>query len=164
MVDSTNQMMERWNCEHRGGDMLTINLEMMRLAMSVISRSMFSIDISENFSEAGEALMAILEFAANRSMSMIDPPMFLPTPMNRRFKWALSTIDGFLYGIIEQRRRQPPGDDLLSLLMNARDEETGEVMSDKQLRDEVLITFFAGHETTAQLLTWHYAETWFTEY
>ena len=157
MVDSTNQMMERWDREHRGGDMLTINLEMMRLAMSVISRSMFSIDISENFSEAGEALMAILEFAANRSMSMIDPPMFMPTPMNRRFKWALSTIDSFLYGIIEQRRRQPPGDDLLSLLMNARDEETGEAMSDKQLRDEVLITFFAGHETTAQLLTW----TWY---
>ena len=60
--------------------MLTINLEMMRLAMSVISRSMFSIDISKNFSEAGDALMAILEFAANRSMSMIDPPMFCPPP------------------------------------------------------------------------------------
>jgi cytochrome P450 len=55
---------------------------------------------------------------------------------------------------IEQRRSQPPGDDLLSVLMHARDEETGQPMSDRQLRDEVLITFFAGHETTAQLLTW----------
>jgi cytochrome P450 len=70
--------------------------------------------------------------------------------MNR----ALDTIDQFLYGIIADRRQQPPGDDLLSLLLELRDEETGEGMSEKQLRDEVLITFFAGHETTAQLLTW----------
>jgi cytochrome P450 len=58
-------------------------------------------------------------------------------------------IDDFLYGIIAERRELPPGEDLLSLLMEARDEETGEAMSEKQLRDEVLITFFAGHETTA---------------
>jgi cytochrome P450 len=66
----------------------------------------------------------------------------------------MATIDAFLYGIIADRRRMAPGDDLLSLLMGLRDKETGEGMGERQLRDEVLITFFAGHETTAQLLTW----------
>jgi cytochrome P450 len=87
-------------------------------------------------------------------MRLIDPPLFVPTAMNRQLKKSITDIDAFLYSIINERRSLPPGDDLLSILMQMRDEETGEVMSDEQLRDEVLITFFAGHETTAQLLTW----------
>lgn len=157
MVDSADQMLARWRVRNNPDRALVVNQEMMRLAMSVISRSMFGIDISEDFKDAGHALMTILEFAAARSMSFIDPPLFVPTPMNRGFKQALETIDGFLYGIIRERKQQAPGDDLLSLLMTARDQETGAVMDEKQLRDEVLITFFAGHETTAQLLTW----TWY---
>ena len=156
MIDATRQMLVRWQALPVGR-VVPINLEMMRLTMSVISRSMFTIDIGEEFAEAGQAIAFILEFAAKRTVTLIDPPLWLPTPMNRKLKKALETLDGFLYGIITQRRQQPPGDDLLSILMHARDEETGEAMSDKQLRDEVLITFFAGHETTAQLLTW----TWY---
>ena len=136
------------------GRTMAVNQEMMVLAMNVISRSMFGIDIGEKYADAGRALGYILEFAAARTMSIIDPPLFIPTPANNRLKWALRTIDEFLYGIIAERRLQPPGDDLLSLLMSARDEETGETMDEKQLRDEVLITFFAGHETTAQLFSW----------
>jgi cytochrome P450 len=136
------------------GRTIAVNQEMMVLAMNVISRSMFGVDIGEKYADAGRALGYILEFAAARTMSIIDPPLFIPTPANNRLKWALRTIDDFLYGIIAERRAQPPGDDLLYLLMSARDEETGETMDEKQLRDEVLITFFAGHETTAQLFSW----------
>ena len=136
------------------GRTIAVNQEMMVLAMNVISRSMFGIDIGEKYADAGRALGYILEFSAARTMSIIDPPLFIPTPANNRLKWALRTIDDFLYGIIAERRSQPPGDDLLYLLMSARDEETGETMDEKQLRDEVLITFFAGHETTAQLFSW----------
>lgn len=156
MLDVAVKMLAQWQTLPDGTELI-INQEMMRLAMSVISRSMFSIDISEDFAEAGEALSFILVFTSKRSMGMIDPPLFIPTPMNRKIKWALQTIDSFLYRIIEQRRAMPPGDDLLSLLMGMQDEETGLHMDDQQLRDEVLITFFAGHETTAQLLTW----TWY---
>ena len=136
------------------GRTIAVNQEMMVLAMNVISRSMFGIDLGDKYADAGRALGYILEFAAARTMSIIDPPLFIPTPANNRLKWALRTIDDFLYGIIAERRLQPPGDDLLHLLMSARDEETGETMDEKQLRDEVLITFFAGHETTAQLFSW----------
>lgn len=154
MVDSTEQMLDRWQAGFTPGQTLVVNQEMMRLTMSVISRSMFGLDISQSFAQAGEALLNILEFAAQRTMAFIDPPLFIPTPANRRFKQALATIDGFIYGILRQRREQPPADDLLNLLMTARDEETNQPMDEKQLRDEVLITFFAGHETTALLLTW----------
>jgi cytochrome P450 len=71
-----------------------------------------------------------------------------------KLKQALQTLDEFLYGIIAERRRRPEGDDLLSILLQAQDPETGEGMGDEQLRDEALIIFFAGHETTATLLTW----------
>lgn len=157
MTESSQEMLQRWRGPAKSGQMLAINQEMMRLTMSVISRSMFNVDIGKDFSQAGEALVGILEFAASRSMSFIDPPMFLPTPGNRRFKHALETLDDFLYGIIDERRKQPPGDDLLSMLMTVKDEETGQMMTRENLRDEVLITFFAGHETTATLLTW----TWY---
>ncbi|MEJ2208818.1 MAG: cytochrome P450 [Anaerolineae bacterium] len=153
MLDATDRMLARWRTIPDGMP-LAMNVEMMRLAMSVISRSVFTIDIGEEFAEAGEALGVILDFASARTVSPVSPPLWVPTPLNRRFKWALATMDDFLYGIIARRRSQPSGDDLLWQLMAVRDEETGAPMSDEQLRDEVLITFFAGHETTAQLLTW----------
>jgi cytochrome P450 len=153
MLDATDKMLARWRAVPQG-TALRINVEMMRLAMSVISRSVFTVDIGQDIAEAGEALATILDFANLRTISLVNPPLWVPTPLNRRLKWALDTIDAFLYDIIAERRSQPPGDDLLWSLMEARDEETAEGMSEKQLRDEVLITFFAGHETTAQLLTW----------
>jgi cytochrome P450 len=153
MLDVTAKTLARWGAVPQG-TALPINVEMMRLAMSVISRSVFTIDIGQDFAEAGEALATILDFANLRTIALVSPPLWVPTPLNRRMKRALDTMDAFLYGVIAERRSQPPGDDLLWRLMEARDEETGQGMSEKQLRDEVLITFFAGHETTAQLLTW----------
>jgi cytochrome P450 len=153
MADATEKMLARWQNLPQDADPLAVNGEMMHLAMSIISRSMFGIDISDNYADAGDALLGILEYAASTSMSFIDPPLYVPTAKNRRFKQAISTIDEFLYGIIDERLQMPLGEDLLSLLISARDEE-GNAMDRKQLRDEVLITFFAGHETTANLLTW----------
>jgi cytochrome P450 len=153
MVDATEKMLTRWQNRPQDAGPLTVNHEMMHLAMSVISRSMFGIDISDNYAQAGDALIGILEYASSTSMSFIDPPLYVPTPKNRRFKRHLALIDEFLYGIIDERLQMPLTDDLLSLLISAKDED-GNPMDRKQLRDEVLITFFAGHETTANLLTW----------
>ncbi len=153
MVDATEKMLTGWQNRPKDGAPLVINDEMMRFAMTVISRSMFGVDISDNYAEAGEALLGILEYVASGSASFIDPPLFVPTNKNRRFKQALSAIDSFLYGVIDERLQLPPAQDLLSLLISAKDDE-GKSMDRKQLRDEVLITFFAGHETTAALMSW----------
>ncbi len=79
----------------------------------------------------------------------------LPIPLNRRFERALAILDEEVYRIIRQRRRDGygKGDDLLAMLMEARDEDTGESMSDRQLRDEVITIYLAGHETTANALS-----------
>lgn len=82
-------------------------------------------------------------------------PLWVPTPSNLRFKAARRRLDAVVYQIIERRRKTlNPAPDLLSMLMAARDEETGEAMSDTQLRDEVITLLLAGHETTAITLTW----------
>lgn len=87
----------------------------------------------------------------------------LPLPATRRYEASLSYLDNLVYGIIEQHRRVKGQNDLLSLLIEAQDseisQETGKpqfpvTMSDKQIRDEVITFFLAGHETTALALTW----------
>ncbi len=157
MTGATRQMLAGWSDCARSGSPIQVNAEMMRLTMTIISQSMFGVDIGGTYSEAGQALRFVLEYASSRTMSFIDPPLWVPTPMNRKLSAALHTIDTLLYGIIAERRENPDPNYLLTLLMESRDEETGEFMDEKQLRDEALITFFAGHETTAQLLTW----TWY---
>jgi cytochrome P450 len=92
-----------------------------------------------------------------RLTAPVRVPIGVPTPSNRRFRRFRATLDRIVYDVIERRRRQGVGDDLLSRLMEARDSETGERMDDRQLRDEVMTMFLAGHETTANALTW----TWY---
>src|SRR5713101_10178508 len=77
------------------------------------------------------------------------------TPRNRRMQKTIRALDAVVYDIIAARRqRRADQGDLLSLLLSARDEETGQGMSDQQVRDEVMTLLLAGHETTAVALSW----------
>lgn len=156
MVDAGQQLMLKWNKEYAGGKPFDLNLAMLEVTMSIISRSMFGIDISDDFAETGHALIELLEYVSKSSSAIFDVPLFIPTARNVRVKQAKEHIDSYIMNIIQTRRKEGLGNDLLSMLMSAKDEETGEMMTDEQLRDEVLITFFAGHETTASMLTWLY--------
>ena len=101
------------------------------------------------------AITTLLNDVTFRFAFPFYPPLRVPTPRNRRFLAARATLDSVVYRIIaERRRRAAEHDDLLTLLMEARDEESGEAMSDRQLRDEVITLLVAGHETTANALTW----------
>lgn len=153
MGDATRGMLKRWD-ERKTDAPVMINQEMMRVTMSVISLSMFGLDVGEDFKETGDGLRYLLQYVSERGLSSIDLPMWVPTDSHRKLQAATRQVDDFLYGVIRERRRNGLGQDLLSLLMTAKDADTGAEMSEKQLRDEVLITFFAGHETTAQTLTW----------
>jgi cytochrome P450 len=96
--------------------------------------------------------------ALHRAMSYVALPMWVPTASHRAFREAASTLDALVYDIIDSRERSgDAGDDLLGMLMTARDEETGERMSRGQLRDEIMTFLLAGHETTAVALAW----TWY---
>ncbi len=155
MIDTTEEMMSRWHPHISNDTAIDINLEMMSLAMNVIGRTMFGKNVGQEAMAAAEAFSYVLEYVQSRTVTLIDPPLFIPTPANRRFKQSMNLLDTYINQIIEKRQSETEEQlDLLSILLHARDEETGAGMSRQQLRDEVLTIFFAGHETTAQTLTW----------
>jgi cytochrome P450 len=155
MKAATSDLLARWEDQAGEHEPLEMNTQMMHLAMSVISRAMFGVDIDRDALAAGNAFTYVLEFMSERSVSLIDIPLFVPTRANRLYRQSMATLEGYLGGVIRERRRHlGDRDDLLAMLLAARDPETGEPMSDQQLFDEVVTLFFAGHETTAQALTW----------
>lgn len=159
MVAATQDMLSRW--EAQPDPTLEINREMIQLAMDVIGRTVFGMNFREGAMEMSEAFTQALDHLSRNIVTVVDVPRWIPTPANRRFNRALRTLDTFLYGIIERRERQPDvyqqATDLLSILLRARDGASGERMTRQQVRDEVMSVYFAGHETTAQALTW----TWY---
>jgi cytochrome P450 len=127
---------------------------MMRITRDVIVRAIFSTSLGSSLPRVDEALQDIEQFIAEIAIP-IHLPLWVPTRVHRRFRAAVRSIDETLDRLIEARRREPQGSgDLLSVLVRATDPETGVGMSNRQLRDEVVNLFFAGHETTANMLTW----------
>jgi cytochrome P450 len=141
--------------EARRGQVVDVAAEMVRLTLRIVGETLLGHDPSDAADQVGSALAFLLHTANLRTSRILDLPPFLPTAKNMRFRRALATLDGVVLGMIAERRKNP-GDrgDLLSMLMEARDAETGEAMDDRQLRDEAMTIFLAGHETTANALTW----------
>jgi cytochrome P450 len=155
MTDATQSMLERWRPRVAEGRPIDVAAEFTRLTLEVVTRALFSVSVDSEVDRIGRAITVLLNDVTFRFTFPFYPPLKVPTPRNRRFLAARATLDRIVYGIIADRRRDPgEHDDLLAVLMEARDEETGEGMSDRQLRDEVITLFIAGHETTANALTW----------
>jgi cytochrome P450 len=154
MAACAQDMAARW-AQLPAGTTLDVTQEMTRLTLRIAGKTLFGVEIERDAAEFGRALDHALHFIADRSRSLIRPPVYLPTPRNVRIRRAIAKLDAVVFGIIEARRRSgEERHDLLGLLMSARDAATGESMSDEQLRDEVLTFLSAGHETTANALTW----------
>ena len=136
-----------------GGELTTRHL-MMTLARDIIVRAMFSQSLGADTTPYDEAF-GVVEDYVSTTMIPGKLPLWVPTPKHLRFKRAVTFLHENIQRVIDERRREEtPTSDLLTLLLKARDPETGEAMSDQQLRDEVMNIFFAGHETTANLMTW----------
>ncbi|MFH7027550.1 MAG: cytochrome P450 [Heteroscytonema crispum UTEX LB 1556] len=158
MINATEAMLERWKGFASRGEAINVTAEMMRLTLTIVCLTLFTSDISDEASDVGQALTVVLRHANNRISSLFPLPENFPTEENYRFQQALKTLDRVVYNLINERRQSGEDTgDLLSMLVFARDEETGESMSEKQLRDEVMTIFLAGHETTANALSW----TWY---
>ena len=155
MTGETLAALERWRPAMERGEPLDVPAEMARLTLDVVTGALFHAHVGEEPGVIGRAINTIVEDLGFRFEVPFYPPRRVPTPRNRRFRAAMRTVDRAVYAIIAERRRDG-GDqeDLLALLMGTRDEATGEVMGDKQLRDEVMTLFLAGHETTAIALSW----------
>jgi len=149
-------LIERWQRLAQSDEPVEIIDEMMLATASIILRSMFSMTSDEQMLQIKDAVETMIQFVATREMIPFSTPLWLPTPANNRYRKARESVHSYIDGLIAQRRAMPKDewpDDLLSKLMLARDEETGQAMSDDLLRDEAITIFFAGHETTARTLT-----------
>lgn len=134
-----------------------MSFELMRFTMDVICRTMFSVGAGGEAKGLSEAITEAMHWTGARGTRLVQLPPRVPTPENVRFKRALVEIDRFLLGMIERRRASGElgqHGDLLDVLLQASDEETGRGMSVQQLRDEMVTVFLAGHETTAISLGW----------
>ena len=155
MVETTVEMLERWEKLAQEAEPFDLASEMSRVTYTIVGRTLFGADVSANAKEVEGALEVVLEHTYHRLEKLLDLPLNFPSPANRRFQHALGAIDQVVYGIISERRKTGGRkEDLLSMLLEARDEETGQGMSDEQLRNETITLLLAGHETTANALSW----------
>ncbi len=148
---ATEEMIAKW----RQGESLDIHYEMMKVTLRIVGQTLLGTDVTKESDAIGRAVSTVVEDVNERVNALVDLPPPFPTRRNKRLQIAMDVLDGIVLDMIEQRRRSgESGDDLLGMLMDAQDEETGESMDDAQLRDEVMTIFLAGHETTANALTW----------
>jgi cytochrome P450 len=155
MVDYAARMRDRW----KPGETYDIGREMMRLTLAIAGKTLFDADVESEAEEIGEALSQAMALFNNVTLPFSQYLEKLPLPAVRRFHKARERLDATIYRMIDERRRSGEDrGDLVSMLIQARDEEgDGTGMTDKQLRDEAMTIFLAGHETTANALTW----TWY---
>jgi cytochrome P450 len=159
MTEATIAMLERGSRSTPGDALLDIPQEMMRLTLRIAGLALFSHDLTNEVNRIGRTFTTLGPLISSYT-TLPFPPLWVPTPRNRRLLAGINTLNTIVYSIIEERRKQPvdtQATDLLGMLLSARDEETGLGMGDQQLRDEVLTLLLAGHETTATALTW----TWY---
>lgn len=151
MVERACAARERW----RDGETIDLSIEMMRLTMDIVSRTLFSADVESEAEEIAGALSDVFGLFDLILLPFSEYIEKLPLPQMRRFHAARRRLDATIYRLIAAHRasgRDTGG--LLSMLLLAQDEEGEGGMSDRQVRDEVLTLFLAGHETTANALTW----------
>jgi cytochrome P450 len=154
MVEQTARMLGRW----RDGQTRDLHADMMQLALEIVGTTLFGADVASDAAEVGHAIEIVMDDFIARWESLLRLPMWIPTPANLRFRRTMRRLDAVVYRLIAERRRAGAvGDDLLSLLLQARDEGDGRGMTDRQVRDEAMTLFLAGHETTANALAW----TWY---
>lgn len=155
MLSDGARLVERWQGLAGQGAEVEIAEEMTFVTASIILKAMFSSETIESIHQMKDAVETMIGFVDTK-MAGVPLPLWLPTAKNRRYIAAREMVHRAIRGVIAERRaveeaRWP--DDLLTRLMQARDEETGQAMSEGLLRDESITTFFAGHETTARTMT-----------
>jgi cytochrome P450 len=156
MVELAAKLAQSWN----DGQELDLRGEMMKLTLDIAGRTMFGAALE---SEAAEISAALTEVMDRFQLAILPGTMWLrhlPTPGNLRLKRALTRLNDVVYRMIRERREKPEDrEDLLSMLLQAQDEENNNAtMTDTQVRDEVMTLFLAGHETTANALSWTWVQ------
>ena len=161
MVKQALDMCNSWN----DGTILDIHKEMIKLTLAIICKTVLGYDIEPGHDEVGDNLKTCMKYFNRLLMPFGELIEKIPLlPLNKGFQTAKRDLDSIVYRMIKEHRKKldkghekKEDDDLLFTLLQAQDEEAGiGKMTDEQLRDEVMTIFLAGHETTANALTWTY--------
>jgi cytochrome P450 len=154
IVECAADMVRDWEGKTSSGEAIDLRKELVIATLRVTLRNLFHVE-----PDLAKLAPAVAEVSEQVHFGKQFVPFHLPkwvqTPAQRRFARGMEAIDAFVYGVIAQRKAETaPGDDLVSLLQRARDEETGEGMSDLQLRDELVTMLVAGHDTVTDAIVW----------
>jgi cytochrome P450 len=154
MAGCTEATLARWRAMTEPFD---VAAEMMALTLDIIARTMFSKDVRGEI-ETVRRLTGVVVALPVSMLDLFGLPRWIPRRQPATYRRVIAEFDAMVARLVAERRADGVDrGDLLSMLLAARDPETGEGMSDKQLRDEILTIFLAGHETTANALGW----TWY---
>ncbi|MBI3073319.1 MAG: cytochrome P450 [Deltaproteobacteria bacterium] len=154
MARAANDLCDTWATATARGETIDASAAMVRITLRVASEALLSTDLTEASSEIGSALTTCFAEVARR-FTGIDWPLAVPTARNRRYRRAIATLNALVTTLVAERRRSPDTrPDLLSMLIAARDTDTGDALSNAEIVDEVKTILLAGHETTAHALAW----------
>ena len=149
MVEYAERAMRGW----KSGEVRDIHEDMMEITLQIVGKTLLNAELTRDAKEVGETMEVLLKLAADFGKSILIP-LWVPTPRNLRARMGIRRIEKIIGRIIAQKRAEASDTgDLLSMLLAVRDED-GSRMTDKQLRDETITLFLAGHETTANALSW----------
>lgn len=155
MVQAIQDLVTRWDAERSDGEPFDVLPEMSKLALDVVSRAMFGTDLRDRADAFHVRVGEALEYSNYLINTLFPTPFWIPTPRNRRAHATRDWIDDVIRDMIRSHRESGEDrGDLLSMMLNARDEETGEGMSERLLLDEMRTFLIAGHETTGVALSW----------
>ena len=158
MVACAGQLVDSWSeaLDRDGHVDVDIDEAMTRLTLSIICQTMFDTEVDDVSSEISEAVSVLSDIAYHEMQAPVRLPMWLPTPRNRRKRWAIDVLDRAVWRFVRERREDGTDHgDLLSMLLAAVDEESGGTrLDDRQVRDEAMTLMLAGHDTTAAGLDW----------
>ena len=156
-TESTSEMLTGWEKKVERGEPFDVKSEMMHLTLTNLGKALFKANWGEQVNKVEPIVALALSHTHKRLTSPVDPQRF-PLKSTKAFNAGLSSLDEIIFGEINDRRaNMDGGSDLISILLQVKDEETGEGMTDEQVRDEVIGFFIAGHETVSSAMSW----TWY---
>lgn len=155
MTAAGEHLLQHWQRTYRPGEVIDVLQEMITVALDIVCRTLFSADVTPHLDTLRKTVPVLVDYAVATLKNPFSLPLSWPTPRNLQFKRALQTVDEVIYQLIHQRQaRREPSEDMLGLLVQAREEVTGEPMTLLQIRDQVATMLGVGHETTATAMTW----------
>ena len=155
MVKDMEALVEAWAEKARKGQDIKVSMDMMKTTSAIVAHALFGANLHAKSDDFVALMTTTVQMTTKKLVNPLRSPMWMPTPNNLKLDNAIRRLDEIIFKIIGQRRSSTiQQHDLLAMLMEAEDEESGDRMSDQQLRDEVVTLMLAGTETSANALSW----------